>query len=114
MAFMYAAAGVLHFIIPSFYEALMSPKIPCHSLVNAIGGISEIILAILLLIEKTRVLAARLIIGMLIVFLLAIHIPMAFSFYELGHPGFWIALIRIPLQFVLIWWAWLYTKPLKS
>ena len=113
MAFMYAAAGIYHFINPAFYEMLMPAWLPYHSLLNSIGGTAEIILAIALLIDKTRMISAYLVIVMLSVFLIMIHIPMAMDFYMTDHPALWISILRLPIQFVLIWWAWLYTKPLQ-
>jgi uncharacterized membrane protein len=114
MAFIYAAAGIYHFVNPRFYKILMPEWLPYHSFFNYSSGIAEIILAVMLLIERTRKISAYLIIAMLVVFLFAIHIPMTIDFYEMHHPGFLISVIRLPIQFVLIWWAWLYTKPLKS
>lgn len=110
---MYAAAGFYHFVNPGFYENIMPGWLLFHSLLNTVGGISEIILAVLLLSDKTRKVSAYLIIAMLVVFLLVIHIPLTIDFYKTDHPGLWIALIRLPIQFVFIWWAWFYTKPLK-
>lgn len=114
MVFVYAASGIYHFVNPSFYEMIMPGWLLSHSLLNTLGGISEIILATLLLNSKTRKLSSYLIIAMLVVFLLLIHIPIAIDFYKINHPGLWIAIVRLPLQFVLIWWAWIYTKPLKN
>ena len=114
MVFVYAAAGVNHFVNPAFYEKIMPVWLPNHSLLNTIGGISELILAAMLLSEKTRKISAYLIIAMLIVFLFVIHIPMTINFYKTNNPGLWISIIRLPIQFILIWWAWLYTKPSKT
>lgn len=113
MAFMYAAAGIYHFVNPEFYKNIMPAWLPDHHLLNTLGGVAEIILALLLLPVKTRRISALLIIAMLVVFLFLIHVPMVIDFYQSGHQGLWISIIRLPVQFVLIWWAWLYTKPLK-
>lgn len=110
---MYAAAGIYHFVNPKFYMNIMPEWLPGHSLFNITGGLAEIILAVMLLVESTRKLASFSIIAMLVVFLVLIHIPMAIDFYKTDHPGLWIAIIRLPIQFVFIWWAWFYTKPLK-
>jgi uncharacterized membrane protein len=110
---MYAAAGLYHFVNPGFYVMLMPTWLPNHSSLNIAGGVAELIFAILLLSPKTRVAAAYLIMAMLVVFLLVIHIPMALDFYMTDHPALWISVIRLPIQFVLIWWAWLYTKPIE-
>lgn len=113
MSIIYGAAGIYHFVNPDFYELLMPAWLPFHSILNITAGIFEILLAILLLSKTTRVLSAYLIIAMLVVFLVLIHLPMAIDFYKTDHPELWISIIRLPIQFVLIWWAWLYTKPLK-
>ena len=114
MVFVYAAGGIYHFVNPSFYESIMPVWLPNHSLLNTMGGISELILAAMLLYENTRKISAYLIIAMLLVFLFAIHIPMAVDFYKTSNPGLWISIVRLPIQLLLIWWAWLYTKPSKS
>ncbi len=113
MTVMYAAAGIYHFVNPKFYINIMPDCFRVHSLLNITGGVSEIVLAVMLLVESARKPASFLIIAMLVVFLLLIHIPMAIDFYKTDHQELWIAIIRLPLQLVLIWWAWLYTKPLK-
>lgn len=113
MAFMYAAAGIYHFVNPDFYEKLMASWLPSHYLLNVAGGIFEMLLAAMLLSKSTRTVSAYLIMAMLVTFLFLIHIPMAINFYKDEHPDLWIAMIRIPIQFVLIWWAWLYIKPIK-
>lgn len=113
MAFIYGAAGIYHFINPGFYEMIMPGWLPSHSLLNVLGGIAEIILAVMLLSNKTRVVSAYLIIAMLVVFLLVIHIPMAMDFYMTDHPALWISVIRLPIQLLLIWWAWIYIKPVN-
>lgn len=114
MVFVYAAAGIYHFVNPKFYETIMPIWLPQHALLNTLAGISEIIFSILLLPKRTRIASAQLIMAMLAVFLVMIHIPMAKEFYKSNHPGLLISVIRIPMQFVLIWWAWYYTKPLKA
>lgn len=82
---------------------------PWHSELVAISGVAEIVLGLLLLPQLTRPYAAWLIIAMLVVFF-TVHIDMVIDFYRNSKPGFWFTVVRIPLQFVLIWWAWLYTK----
>ena len=114
MIFMYASAGIYHFINPGFYEAIMPAWLPCHAFLNYAGGVAELILAVLLLSDKTRKPASILIVVMLIIFLFLIHIPMTVHFYRSNHPDFIISVIRLPLQFLLIWWAWLYKTSFKT
>ncbi len=108
MVLLYFAGGVNHFVHPEGYYSIIPDYIPKPVLVNAIAGMAEIFLAVLLLFEKTRKLAAVLIICMLVAFLPA-HI---FMIQKGGCMGericvpLWVAWLRLPLQFVLIWWAW--------
>lgn len=111
MSLIYFAAGVYHFVNPRIYMRIMPTFLPVssHSALVFISGICEIIVALLLIPESTRPMGAWLTIVLLIAVFPA-NIQMLFTFYQKQHPGLWIAVLRIPLQFVLIWWAWLYTK----
>jgi uncharacterized membrane protein len=111
MAFIYAAAGVYHFVNPRFYVKLMPSWMPWHGPLVLWSGIAEIALALLLLPEATRPASAWLIIAMLVVFFFTIHIPQTILFYKTQSKYLMISVIRLPIQFVLVWWAWLYTKP---
>jgi uncharacterized membrane protein len=113
MCLLYISAGINHFINPGFYEKIMPSWIPLHVLCIALSGICEIVLALLLLPEKTRNTAAWLIIAMLCVFLI-VHVQMFLDYRLIGGMMLWIALIRIPLQFVLIWWAYAFIKNPQS
>lgn len=104
MAALYIGAGLYHFINPAFYLSVMPEWLPYHDLANWSSGVVEIILGAMLLPERTRIFAARMIALMLTVFFFVIHIPMVFH-YEVNTLMFWIAMIRIPLQVVLIGWA---------
>ncbi|MBF9252776.1 DoxX family protein [Pontibacter sp. 172403-2] len=110
MVLLYVAAGVIHFTTPGFYLNIMPDWLPTHQLLLNLSGIAEIILGLLLLPRQTRPLAAWLIIIMLVVFLLLIHIPMTLDYWQNNTPGLWLTIARIPLQFLLIWWAWQYTR----
>jgi uncharacterized membrane protein len=109
MAVLYIAAGIYHFINPRFYQKIMPTYLPWHIPLVYISGVCEIIFALLLIPESTRHVAAWLIIVLLIAVFPA-NIQMAVSFWQKQRPTLWIALIRLPLQLVLIWWAWIYTK----
>jgi uncharacterized membrane protein len=109
MALLYVAAGIYHFVNPKMYMKIMPPYLPYHLPLVYISGVIEIILGILLIPESTRPVAAWLVIAMLIAIFPA-NIQMAVKFWQKSSPSLWIALLRLPLQFVLIWMAWLYTK----
>ena len=114
MAFLYMGLGLLHIIKPALYWSVMPAWLPFKLLLIYVSGTVEILLGLLLLREKTRLVAARLIIAMLIVFFFAIHIPMSIDYYQTGHKNFVLSLIRLPIQFVLIAWAWRYTQPTRQ
>lgn len=113
MMALYIGGGINHFLNPDFYLSVMPAWLPYHELANWASGIVEIILGMLLLPERTRIFAARMIIAMLAVFFFLIHIPMVFHFYGEDALMFWVAVIRIPLQLVLIWWAAKFAKTRK-
>jgi hypothetical protein len=53
--------------------------------------------------------SAKLIVVMLIIYLFTIHIPQSVNFYQTGSKAFIASIIRLPIQFILIYWTWVYT-----
>jgi uncharacterized membrane protein len=102
-------AGINHFRIPAFYERMIPPYLPWSALLVTLSGMAEIVLGALLLVPRTRKLAAWGIILLLIaVFPANIHMAMhPAQFPELTPLAL---LIRLPLQLVMIAWAWLYAR----
>jgi uncharacterized membrane protein len=109
MTLLYILAGANHFYNLPFYETIMPAYIGYHKFLIYVSGVCEIILGLMLIPLYTRKIAAMLIIAMLIVFLW-LHIQMLIDFWKSNDKHLWIAVIRIPLQFVLIWWAYSLTK----
>ncbi|HUM50957.1 MAG TPA: DoxX family protein [Chitinophagales bacterium] len=105
MVAFYAFAGFNHFKNPKFYEGIIPSFMPDPSMLNQVSGVAEIILAISLLFASTRPISAYLIIAMLIVFF-AVHIAHLFNPPKMAQGKEWFLYLRIPLQFVLIYWAW--------
>lgn len=108
MAFLYIIAGFNHFRNPVMYIKIIPSYLPNPKLLNALSGIAEIVLGILLLVPLTTQLAAWGIIALLIaIFPANLYIfckkKGKFSLFK------FILLIRLPLQIVLIVWAYLYT-----
>lgn len=106
MVILYLAAGIYHFINPEFYFGIMPEWLPAHRLMNYLSGAGEVVLALLLLPAMSRKISICLISAMLIVFFFVIHIPMAVKFYDEGATKFLIAVLRLPVQAVLLWWCW--------
>jgi uncharacterized membrane protein len=113
MILLYVLAGANHFFNTHFYEAIMPVYIGFHMPLIYISGVFEIILGLLLIPHYTRKIAAILIVIMLTVFLW-LHIQMLVDYWKSNDKHLWIAIVRLPLQFILIWWAYLFTRPVAS
>jgi len=109
MAVLYVAAGIYHFVNPKMYQRIMPTYLPWHLPLVYISGVCEIVFGLLLIPESTRPVAAWLVIALLVAVFPA-NIQMAVNFYQKHKPTLWIAILRLPLQLVLIYWAWIYTK----
>jgi uncharacterized membrane protein len=110
MVMFYIAAGINHVLYPEFYYKIMPPWLGWHHTIILISGLIEVLLALLLLRTRTRRFAAYCI----LVFLVAVfpaNVQMAINYYYQNEPGLWLALIRLPFQIVLIWWAYTHSKP---
>jgi uncharacterized membrane protein len=110
MSLLYISAGIYHFINPGVYVKIMPPWLPFPEVIVYVSGAAEIILGICLLYQPWRRRAAWGIIFLLL-FVFPANIQMAINYHNENHPRFWGSMLRLPLQIMLIWWAYLYTKP---
>ncbi len=108
MAAVYIFAGIMHFITPKIYMRVMPRYLPKHKFLVYLSGGFEIILGIALCITTLKNIAIYGIIAMLLVFLVTVHFYMLTSKKAAAGIPKWILILRIPLQFVFIYWAWLY------
>jgi uncharacterized membrane protein len=106
MSALYFFAGVNHFYNPDFYSALLESRFSNAEWWVIVSGIAEIGLAVLLLIPATRNVASWLICAMLVVFLFTVHVPMVVETGATSDAMYWILVLRIPIQFILIYWAY--------
>ncbi len=109
MALLYFLAGVNHLWHPGFYLDIMPPWLPWPQALVLISGLLEMLLGVLLLIPVTRRMAAWGIILLLIAVFPA-NIQMLLNYVHQDNPGLWLAILRLPVQFLLIWWAYVFTK----
>lgn len=109
MAAFYVGAGINHFIHPGPYEKILPPQLGSPGLLVYVSGIIEIALGILLIPVRTRRLAAWGIILLLIAVFPA-NIQMLINYHKEGNPNEWIAIVRLPVQLLLIYWAYRYSK----
>jgi len=109
MSVFYILAGINHFISTQQYVSIMPSWLPWHYTLVYISGILEMLYGFLLLSPVTRRIAALLIIALLIAVFPA-NVQMAVNYYRGNNPFLWVAIVRLPLQFLLIYWAYFYTK----
>lgn len=109
MASVYIIAGVFHFIRPGIYLRIMPSYLPAPKELVYASGLGEIILGIALFFPETKDPAIYGIIMMLALFLLVHFYMLSSKKAGAGIPK-WILILRIPLQFFLMWWAWYYLQ----
>jgi uncharacterized membrane protein len=104
----FALAGLNHFINPAFYLNIMPPYLPWHAFLVYLSGFFEVLFGILVLLSKYRRVGAWGIIAVLIAVTPAnVHMALHPQLYPEIRPFFlW---LRLPLQLVLIAWAYWYT-----
>ncbi|MBK7392505.1 MAG: DoxX family membrane protein [Chloracidobacterium sp.] len=105
---LFIAAGANHFINPAFYENIMPSYLPWHYALVIISGVAEVVLGVGLLIPKTsRYSAWGLILLLIAIFPANIHMATHPELYPNIPPiALW---IRLPIQLLLILWAYWYT-----
>lgn len=100
-------AGFYHFRRPKLYERIIPPYLPAKSTLVLLSGAIEMVLGLLLLNPKTQWMAAWGII-FLLVLLVPVHVYMLQNEKASLKLPRWLLIIRIPLQFALIYWAYQY------
>lgn len=107
LAAIFIAGGVAHLVRPELYRPVMPGWLPAHDALILISGVAEALGGVGLLGKRTRRASA---IG-LILLLIAVfpaNVEMLRVSQGRGVPWWGEALLwlRLPLQAVLIWWAW--------
>jgi uncharacterized membrane protein len=107
-AALFIAGGILHFVKTEFYMRIMPPYLPYHRALVLLSGVFEVVLGVLLLVPTSSRLAAWGLIALLVAVFPA-------NVYMYQHPEKFalsptLLLLRLPLQLVLILWAYAYTR----
>ena len=106
MAAFYIFAGIMHFVKPGGYLAMMPPYLPAHKELVFWSGVAEVVLGIGLLFPATRSWSSiGLILLLIVVFPANVYMATSSRFRKLPR---WLVWGRLPLQILLIWWAWRY------
>ena len=103
-------AGLNHFRAPKPYVRMMPPFFPAPRALVLISGVFEALGGVGLLVPMTQVFSAWGLIALFVAVFPA-NIYMAVANVSPGRKPIapWILWARLPLQFVLIGWAWLFT-----
>ena len=106
----FVLAGVNHFLNPGFYVRMMPPYLPWHLGLVYASGVFEIVLGAMLFVRRVRVPAAWGLIALIVaVFPANIHMAVNPGLYPDFSPV--VLWMRLPLQGVLIAWAYWLTRP---
>ncbi|MFK7954797.1 MAG: hypothetical protein AB8B96_01785 [Lysobacterales bacterium] len=109
LSLFFIVGGVNHFIQPQFYLNIMPPYLPWPMALIWISGVLEIAGGIGVLLHRFRSMSGVLLVLVIIAVTPAnIHMAMNPELY----PGIrvWLLYIRLPLQLLIIWWAWWATR----
>ncbi len=110
MGALYLVAGAGHFILTRVYVGIMPDYLPAHRELVLLSGAAEMAGGLGVLLPWTRRAAAWGIIALLVAVMPA-------NVWMVQHPERWPGIplwalwVRLPLQGVLVWWAWRYTRP---
>ena len=107
---LFALAGANHFAHTDFYVSIMPPYLPWHLALVYISGVCEAALGIALLFRRTQRPAAWGMIALIIAVTPAnVHMAIHAGLYpQFSATALW---VRLPLQIVLLAWAYWYTRP---
>lgn len=105
-------AGTTHFTMTATYAAIVPPYVPAPTLVVYVSGVLEILGGLGLLIPATRRAAAW---GLVLLLVAVLPANINQALHNLQPPGLEMSQtmlwVRLPLQLVLIAWAWWMTRP---
>ena len=110
---LFALAGANHFVHTDFYLSIMPPYLPWHAALVYVSGAAEITLGVMLLVRRLEALAAWGMIALIIAVTPAnVHMAIHPELYpQYSSIALW---WRVPLQGVLIAWAFWFTRPRRD
>jgi uncharacterized membrane protein len=112
---LYVVAGTLHFVVPELFVQIVPPSLPFRLELVYLSGVAEILVGVGVLVPRTRRLAAWGVIALLVAVFpanvyMATHDVVIQGLPGGGDPSGLVRWGRLPLQAVLIAWAWWYTQ----
>jgi uncharacterized membrane protein len=110
LAVFFIGAGVNHFVIPGVYKQIVPPGMGDPATLVRVSGVAEIAGGVGVLMPRTRRLAGFGLIALLAAVFPA-NIQMARNPAKFKKIPGWALYARLPLQPLMMWWAWRATKP---
>ena len=101
----FVGAGLLHFLKPKPYEAIMPEALPAHRELVYLSGVAELVGGAGVLSERTSRLAGWWLVAVMVgVFPANVNMAIeAEDFRSIPEPLLW---ARLPLQAGIIYWIW--------
>jgi uncharacterized membrane protein len=110
LAAFFVGSGVNHFVMPRAYEQIVPPSLQGDAgRVVALSGVAEIAGGLAVALPRTRRLAGPVLIAILAAIFPA-NLYMARSPERFGKIPRWALYARLPLQPLMMWWAWRATR----
>ena len=107
LALFFCSGGIMHFVAPAAYAAIVPPWLPHAPLLVLVSGVAELLGGLGVLHPRTRRLAGWGLIALLVaVFPANVHmLDLAYANQStpLWKGALW---LRLPLQPLVIWWVW--------
>ena len=117
MAVVMAFMGVAHFINAPLFTSIMPDYLPHHLALVYVSGLCEIVLAAMLLSQRTRALAGWGLMALYVaVFPANVHFALHPDLPLVGLPSWMprpsplLAWLRLPFQALFVYWAYAYTR----
>jgi uncharacterized membrane protein len=105
LAFFLLGAGIMHFVNPEFFDAIVPPALPgSERLATYLSGVAEVAVGIGIIVQRTRRVALW---GAAVLFVAVYpaNLYMAWDWRDRELSERLVAYVRIPLQIPLIWYA---------
>lgn len=106
IAVIFVVAGVMHFLRPRSYMAIMPPWLPAAAALVVVSGVFEILGGIGVLVPATRVIAGWGLIALLIaVFPANVQMLLNARAAHASATAMTVLVARLPLQALLVYWV---------
>ena len=108
IAGLFMLAGLLHFIRPQIFLSIMPDYIPYQLAMVYVSGVAEFLGGLGILISQTQYWAAW---GLILLLLAVFPANINMAVEAIQKQGYWswwsmATILRLPLQFVLIYWVY--------